>query len=49
MPSGQLLADMETAKDSLWKKHGMTSLRFWLNVSIPLYESMHDVLYWTVG
>jgi len=24
MPSGQLIADMEAAKDSLWKKHGTT-------------------------
>jgi len=22
MPSGHLIADMEAAKDSLWKKHG---------------------------
>jgi len=22
MPSARLIADMETAKDSLWKKHG---------------------------
>jgi len=28
MPSGQLIANMETAKDSLWKQHGTTLLCF---------------------
>jgi len=35
MPSGQLIADMETAKDSLWKKHGRTSLCF-ISRTFPL-------------
>ena len=26
MPSAHLIADMETAKDSLWKKHGRNLL-----------------------
>jgi len=26
MPSGHLVADMETVRDSLWKKHGSTLL-----------------------
>jgi len=26
MPSARLIADMETAKDSLWKKHGRNLL-----------------------
>lgn len=30
MPSGQLITDMEAAKDSLWRKNGSTSFSFHL-------------------
>jgi len=32
MPSRQLISDMETAKDSLWKKHGIMLPGLQLNI-----------------
>lgn len=36
MPSGQLIADMETAKDSLWRKHGRTLC--FISRTFPLWQ-----------
>jgi len=41
MPSRQLVADMEAAKDHLWKKHGSTALRYQWNISIAASEHCH--------